>query len=725
MPIDGNRIRVNFCTLEQLCDIPGIGVVRADEILSLRTRLGNISSVIDLSSIKGLSKKPEFDFAPNPRLSPEDFSRMLGSVSSLVDDRNDFGVHSAAQHLGSEGGADRGGSGEKGVVFDRAHLGLGDISSMVRRQGSASSGSAGVSKGAYTIKSALKQEVSPGDGDTRSRKTEQKLKFMSFREFSLSPENQEGGYSSGEEAHVGSAEEYAATLQYKAGEVSACRGGKEFSGNKGYGTPVSKGGYPAPRSDSQRDEVGTGRQWPNMREGNSWGGDRSGNGFHGDGTWDRPEYRPRVERPVPSHMPTRQEADWTSDRFGRWDGYQGSESPYGWPSGRQREGPGRQDWDYSWVVPQPWGRYEEGPVLYQDRRDRGPRAGIRGSRSGGRPRWEPFRSKDVPRSLVYRGKDNWAFFKRRFRAFSEEHHLSPWEMKEALCWCVEGAAADLYTNLVTMDGDISFWDMIHAFDQRFTEDELPEVLQAKLETASQQGTESVGEWADRVLTLTRKAFKPLSNEWIQRHSAMKFCIGCRNTGVGKLVLFENCATMSEALRKYDKFNSLQSLYETKWGKEMTSLPPQARSPSVSTRPTTQSRPLCSMPVQLEEDNDSEVEGDPVVRLVERRPGVENRGFYRPPPRGGAEAQPGGLGKRVMAIEADLAQVKGLLKRVLEIVEGGDRLGGGSGPSPPPQSTTTNWDRCFECNEVGHFKRECPKLARQARQVGEQEDPLNE
>jgi competence ComEA-like helix-hairpin-helix protein len=51
------RLNINTATKQQLLDLPGVGEVTADRILTYRAATGKFSSVDELRSIKGMSKK--------------------------------------------------------------------------------------------------------------------------------------------------------------------------------------------------------------------------------------------------------------------------------------------------------------------------------------------------------------------------------------------------------------------------------------------------------------------------------------------------------------------------------------------------------------------------------------------------------------------------------------------------------------------------------------------
>jgi competence ComEA-like helix-hairpin-helix protein len=51
------KLNINTATKQQLLDLPGVGEVTADRILTYRTETGKFSNVDELRAIKGMSKK--------------------------------------------------------------------------------------------------------------------------------------------------------------------------------------------------------------------------------------------------------------------------------------------------------------------------------------------------------------------------------------------------------------------------------------------------------------------------------------------------------------------------------------------------------------------------------------------------------------------------------------------------------------------------------------------
>ncbi len=51
------KLNINTATKQQLLDLPGVGEVTADRILTYRTETGKFSNVDELRAVKGMSKK--------------------------------------------------------------------------------------------------------------------------------------------------------------------------------------------------------------------------------------------------------------------------------------------------------------------------------------------------------------------------------------------------------------------------------------------------------------------------------------------------------------------------------------------------------------------------------------------------------------------------------------------------------------------------------------------
>lgn len=57
LPRDPGRLDLNSATLDQLCQVPGVGRARARLILELRGARGQLASVDELSAVRGIGGK--------------------------------------------------------------------------------------------------------------------------------------------------------------------------------------------------------------------------------------------------------------------------------------------------------------------------------------------------------------------------------------------------------------------------------------------------------------------------------------------------------------------------------------------------------------------------------------------------------------------------------------------------------------------------------------------
>ncbi|XP_033115570.1 uncharacterized protein LOC117115752 [Anneissia japonica] len=362
---------------------------------------------------------------------------------------------------------------------------------------------------------------------------------------------------------------------------------------------------------------------------------------------------------------------------------------------------------------QRWQDYYRLCQRWEDYRRHSPRQGDY------RPEMCTLKPRDIPKNLIFKGKGSWSFFKKSFMAFTEEYELSPKARIETLCWCVEGPAADFYVNLLEMDRRITFKKILKAFDKHFGEEDLPAVLQARLETATQREDESVNEWGDRVMTMTRKPYKDLPNAWIRQEAATRFCLGCRDTEAWRYVLHEQVSTLAEALTEYEQYYSLRKLYGKSGSRSRNSGKSLIKS---ATRVTQHSSP----PYSKNEDAGSRNYRAAKCQQVSER---YNRGGRSNYPRSSVPARQAAVipasklvttgqkpspspscntERRLTGLEDQVDAVNRKLDAVLDMLK--------------PRG-----DRCLECQEAGHCRNNCPKLvsSKQPRRVGPQEeDPLN-
>ena len=108
--------------------------------------------------------------------------------------------------------------------------------------------------------------------------------------------------------------------------------------------------------------------------------------------------------------------------------------------------------------------------------------------------------RNFPKGLYFDGKDNWEAFKQKFKQCATALKWTTDECLTALQWSLTGKAADFYLMLSNQKG-ITYQVLMKKLENRFGTRELPATAQARFQQATQSPTESLEDWADRVLTL--------------------------------------------------------------------------------------------------------------------------------------------------------------------------------------------------------------------------------
>ena len=122
---------------------------------------------------------------------------------------------------------------------------------------------------------------------------------------------------------------------------------------------------------------------------------------------------------------------------------------------------------------------------------------------------EPSKPPVLPKHLVFDGKTNWTLFKQKFESYAAAAGWTDDKKTDMLIWGLKGKAADSYVLLCNMNEDLSYKHLISEFGKRFKREELPETLQARFQNECQDKSETLRDWADRILTLAAKAYKDL------------------------------------------------------------------------------------------------------------------------------------------------------------------------------------------------------------------------
>ncbi len=112
-----------------------------------------------------------------------------------------------------------------------------------------------------------------------------------------------------------------------------------------------------------------------------------------------------------------------------------------------------------------------------------------------------------------------------------------------LFWCLEGEAKRFYSNMVKQSPGLDYFVMIDQMGTRFDH----KLAQDKLEGACQHCDEELVEWADRVLSLAKRAYPKMADRLIQTEAIERFCVGGIDQHARHYVMSRCPSTIDEAV----------------------------------------------------------------------------------------------------------------------------------------------------------------------------------
>ena len=153
----------------------------------------------------------------------------------------------------------------------------------------------------------------------------------------------------------------------------------------------------------------------------------------------------------------------------------------------------------------------------------------------------------LPKTLSYDGTTSWKAFQLKFNKYAEAQGWSGKECKDYLCLSLMGKASEFYANLCERDDHIEYYDLIHKFEKRFGFTELPETALIGFNSARQGSSESLHDWADRVVSHATEAFRNLPEEHMWSQAILRFCHGCYDKDAGEKAANSRPKTLEQAI----------------------------------------------------------------------------------------------------------------------------------------------------------------------------------
>lgn len=155
----------------------------------------------------------------------------------------------------------------------------------------------------------------------------------------------------------------------------------------------------------------------------------------------------------------------------------------------------------------------------------------------------------LPKTLRYDGSSNWGAFFIKFTKYADASHWTTAERQDQLCWCLDGKASDFYTNIISRNQNIDYFDLVRKMEKRFNFVDLPETLQVQFLGAHQNVGEKLEDWADRLLSLATKAFCDLPENHAYSQAILRLCQGCCDKEAGQHAAMSRPQTIEEAIDK--------------------------------------------------------------------------------------------------------------------------------------------------------------------------------
>ena len=305
-----------------------------------------------------------------------------------------------------------------------------------------------------------------------------------------------------------------------------------------------------------------------------------------------------------------------------------------------------------------------------------------------------------PKMSTFDGKSDWRPFYTQFTHIANRYKWTDQQKLDKLIECLRDRALKYFSSRPVEDQD-SFKKLSAKLDERFGKKDLPHIIRRQLQDIKQDPDDSIEEFADKVQEMTTDGYPDTPDNCRQTVAIDAFLRGCQNKQAALTAMDKNPLTLDDAIQHMKSAITNQRLI-------------------LGAKKTEVKR------VKFETcDEESEEEGEiSTVRAIYSQNKTQNT----------EQTNYSKLEFRMKKIEDDNRDTQSKLKEILQILTNGnqnqfqrsrsnsnERIT--SSKFRSPQASPSRWT-CFNCDQEGHFARDCPQRRNRSPSPQKTSKPLN-
>ena len=305
-----------------------------------------------------------------------------------------------------------------------------------------------------------------------------------------------------------------------------------------------------------------------------------------------------------------------------------------------------------------------------------------------------------PKMSTFDGKSDWRPFYTQFTHIASRYKWTDQQRLDKLIECLRDRALKYFSSRPAEDQD-SFKKLSAKLDERFGKKDLPHIIRRQLQDIKQDPDDSIEEFADKVQEMTTDGYPDTPDNCRQTVAIDAFLRGCQNKQAALTAMDKNPLTLDDAIQHMKSAITNQRLI-------------------LGAKKTEVKR------VKFETcDEESEEEGEiSTVRAIYSQNKTQNT----------EQTNYSKLEFRMKKIEDDNRDTQSKLKEILQILTNGnqnqfqrsrsnsnERIT--SSKFRSPQASPSRWT-CFNCDQEGHFARDCPQRRNRSPSPQKTSKPLN-